>query len=164
MRAAMPAAPPALVDNRRQLADEQSVFQTVAMMQGVVAHGTGYEAGKGLGRTAIAGKTGTTQDFNDAWFVGFTPDLVTAVWIGFDNPSSLGDKETGGAVAAPVWHDFMAVALKDRPNLPFHMPDGLTLNTWAPNVTDAFKPGQVPGLSGPTIGGGDGDDSGRHRQ
>ena len=57
----------------------------VTMMQGVVQHGTGYEAGKGFNRP-IAGKTGTTQDFNDAWFVGFTPDLVTAVWIGFDTP------------------------------------------------------------------------------
>jgi penicillin-binding protein 1A len=150
-----PSRPPLLNDTRRQLADVQSVFQTVTMMQGVVAHGTGFEAGKGLNRLAIAGKTGTTQDFNDAWFVGFTPDLVTAVWIGFDNPSSLGKDETGGAVAAPIWHDFMAVALKDRPNLPFNLPDGMTLSTWAPNITDAFKPGEVPGQSGPTIGGGD---------
>ncbi len=147
--------PPRLNDNRRQVADAQSVFQTVTMMQGVVAHGTGYEAGKGLGRLAIAGKTGTTQDFNDAWFVGFTPDLVTAVWMGFDTPSSLGNGETGGTVVAPIWHDFMAVALKDRPNLPFHAPEGVTVATWAGNVTDAFKAGQVPGQSGPTIGGGD---------
>ncbi len=151
-----PSNPPMLTDTRRQIADPQSVFQTVEMMQGVVQHGTGYEAGKGLGRLAIAGKTGTTQDFNDAWFVGFTPDLVTAVWIGFDNPSSLGKDETGGAIAAPIWHDFMQVALKDRPNLPFRVPDGLTVNTWTGNVTDAFKPGQVPGQSGPTIGGGGG--------
>ena len=148
------ANPPVLTDTRRQIADPQSVFQTVEMMQGVVLHGTGYEAGKGLGRQAIAGKTGTTQDFNDAWFVGFTPDLVTAVWIGFDTPSSLGKDETGGAIAAPIWHDFMQVALKDRPNLPFRVPDGLTVNSWTANVTDAFKPGQVPGQSGPTIGGG----------
>ncbi len=150
-----PYRPPSLTDTRQQLADPQSVFQTVAMMQGVVAHGTGYEAGKGLNRIAIAGKTGTTQDFNDAWFVGFTPDLVTAVWVGFDNPSSLGENETGGVIAGPIWHDFMAAALKDRPNLPFKMPDGLTISTWAANVTDAFKAGQVPGQSGPTIGGGD---------
>ena len=145
-----------LTDTRRQIADPQSTFQTVAMMEGVVAHGTGYEAGKGLGRLGIAGKTGTTQDFNDAWFVGFTPDLVTAVWIGYDTPSSLGKDETGGVIAAPIWHDFMQVALKDRPNLPFRVPDGLTLSTWSANVTDAFKQGQVPGQSGPTIGGGGG--------
>ena len=76
-----PSHPPGLVDQRKQIADPPSVFQVVTMMQGVVLHGTGYEAGKGLNR-AIAGKTGTTQDFNDAWFVGFTPDLVTAVWVG----------------------------------------------------------------------------------
>ena len=155
-----PARPPAIGDDRRQLADPQSVFQVVTMLQGVVAHGTGTEAGHGLGRSAIAGKTGTTQDFNDAWFVGFTPDVVTAVWVGFDNPSSLGDKQTGGVVAAPIWHDFMAVALKDRPNLGFIMPEGLTLSTWAPNIADAFKDGEVPGDSGPTIGGTGGDTSG----
>ena len=154
------AHPPVLTDTRRQIADPQSTFQTVAMMEGVVAHGTGYEAGKGLGRLGIAGKTGTTQDFNDAWFVGFTPDLVTAVWIGYDTPSSLGKDETGGVIAAPIWHDFMQVALKDRPNLPFRVPDGLTLSTWSANVTDAFKPGQSPGQSGPTIGGGGGGGSG----
>ena len=152
---ANPSQPPQLGDVRAQLADPQSVFQTVMMMQGVVAHGTGFEAGKGLNRVAIAGKTGTTQDFNDAWFVGFTPVLVTAVWMGFDTPASLGKGETGGTVVAPIWHDFMEAALKDRPNLPFHVPDGLTIATWAPSVTDAFKVGQVPGQSGPTIGGGD---------
>ena len=151
--------PPTLSDGRKRIADAASVFQVVTMMQGVVTSGTGYEAGKGLNR-AIAGKTGTTQDFNDAWFVGFTPDLVTAVWIGFDNPSSLGTNETGGAIAAPIWHDFMAVALKDRPNLAFRVPDGVTLAKWSSGRTDAFKPDQVPGASGPTIGGGDGDTGG----
>ena len=154
-----PRVPPMLSDTHKQLADPLSVFQVVAMMEGVVQHGTGYEAAKGLGRP-VAGKTGTTQDFNDAWFVGFTPDLVTAVWIGFDTPSSLGDKETGGAIAAPIWHDFMAAALKNRPNLPFHTPDGLTMASWAPNITDAFKVGQVPGDSGPTIGGDAGGEGG----
>ncbi len=155
-----PSTPPSISDDRRQLADPQSVFQVVTMLQGVVAHGTGFEAGRGLNRQALAGKTGTTQDFNDAWFVGFTPDVVTAVWVGFDTPASLGDKNTGGVIAGPIWHDYMAVALKDRPNLGFPVPDGMTLNTWAPNMTDAFKPGEIPGDSGPTIGGGGGDDSG----
>jgi penicillin-binding protein 1A len=145
---------PQLTDERKQIADPQSVYQVVAMMQGVVSRGTGTEAGKGLGR-AIAGKTGTTQDFYDAWFVGFTPDLVTAVWVGFDNPASLGDKQTGGTIAAPIWHDYMAAALADRPKLTFRVPEDITLATWRAGVTDGFKPGQVPGLSGPTIGGGD---------
>ena len=150
-----PDQPPALSDERRQIADAPSVFQVVEMMQGVVSRGTGFEAGKGLGRP-IAGKTGTSQDFNDAWFVGFTPDLVTAVWVGFDNPASLGNNETGGALAGPIWHDFMAVALKGRPVLPFTPPPGVTIASYDSgygSVTDAFKPGQEPGASGPMASG-----------
>jgi penicillin-binding protein 1A len=156
-----PSHPPVITDQRKEIADPQSVFQVVTMMQGVVQRGTGYEAGKGLNR-AIAGKTGTTQDFNDAWFVGFTPDLVTAVWIGFDNPSSLGKDETGGAIAAPVWHDFMAFALRNRPNLKFVPPPGITMASWDSGfgtVTDAFKADQQPGAS-ESIGGGDSADAG----
>ena len=153
-----PARPPTITDRRRIIADAPSVFQIVTMMQGVVQRGTGYEAGKGLNR-AIAGKTGTSQDFNDAWFVGFTPDLVTAVWIGFDNNTSLGDKETGGSVSAPIFHDYMAVALKNRPSLTFRMPDGVKMASWetgSGSRTDAFKPGQTPGDTQGTIGGGEG--------
>lgn len=148
------AGPPTLDDTRTQIADPPSVFQLVTMMQGVVQRGTGSEAGKGMGRP-IAGKTGTSQDSNDAWFVGFTPDLVTAVWIGYDNPTSLGDKETGGAVAAPIWRNFMTVALKDRPVLSFAQPSGVTMARWdsgAGMVTDAFKPDQTPGASTPVSG------------
>ncbi len=148
--------PPVLTDNRKQVADAASAFQLVTMMQGVVQRGTGVAAGQGLGR-AIAGKTGTSQDFNDAWFVGFTPDLVTAVWIGFDTPTTLGNNETGGAVSAPVWHDFMAFALKNRPNLKFTPPPGVAMAAWdsgSGQVTDAFKPGQTPGASGPMGGAG----------
>ncbi len=154
-----PARPPQLTDDRRQAVDAASAFQTVTMMQGVVQRGTGYAAGKGLNR-AIAGKTGTSQDFIDNWFIGFTPDLVTAVWFGFDTPASLGDNETGGGNGAPVWHDFMEVALKSRPNLKFPVPPGVTLASWdsgSGSVTDAFKTGQTPGASGPIGGGGGGD-------
>ncbi len=143
-----------LGDTRKEIADPASVFQIVTMMQGVVAHGTGYEAGKGMNRP-IAGKTGTTQDFNDAWFIGFTPDLVTAVWIGFDNPTSLGDKETGGTVAAPIWRNYMTTALKDHPVLDFPQPPGVTMARWdtgSGSRTDAFKPDQAPGASGPVGG------------
>ena len=122
--------PPQIADDRPQIADPQSVFQLVTMMQGVVQRGTGVPAGAGLGRP-IAGKTGTTQDFTDAWFAGFTPDLVTVVWVGFDKPSSLGDNETGAAVAAPIWHDYMAVALRHRPILSFPQPPGVTMASWS---------------------------------
>jgi penicillin-binding protein 1A len=153
-----PAKPPTIVDNRKLIADPASTFQIVTMMQGVVQKGTGYAAGAGLNR-AIAGKTGTSQDFNDAWFVGFTPDLVTAVWIGFDDNGSLGEKETGGSVAAPIWHEYMAQALKGRPNLTFHAPEGVRMATWDSGFgprTDAFKPNQEPGSSQGVIGGGEG--------
>ena len=152
------SAMPALTDDRQQIADGASVFQLVTMMQGVVQRGTGVVAGKGLNRP-IAGKTGTTQDFNDAWFTGFTPDLVTAVWVGFDTPMSLGDNETGGHLAAPIWHDYMATALQGRPVLAFPVPNGVTMAQWDSGhgtITDAFKPGQVPGASNGTIGGGGG--------
>lgn len=149
------SAPPQLQDDRKQIADPQSVFQLITMMQGVVQRGTGAEVAKDLGRP-IAGKTGTSQDFTDAWFSGFTPDLVTTVWVGFDNPASLGNNQTGAHVAGPIWHDYMAAALKGRPVLNFPMPPGLTMAQWdsgTGQVTDAFKPDQVPGASGP-IGGG----------
>ncbi len=151
-----PDAPPDLSDNRKQVADPQSVYQVVNMMEGVVRRGTGVPAVAGIKRP-IAGKTGTSQDFQDAWFSGFTPDLVTVVWVGFDNPTSLGDNETGAAVAAPIWHDFMAAALQNRPVLNFPQPDGVTMASWdsgAGTVTDAFKPGQTPGASQPLNGGG----------
>jgi len=130
------------------------VFQLVTMMQGVTTRGTGTGVVAGLGHP-IAGKTGTTQDFTDAWFSGFTPDLVTTVWVGFDNPASLGNNETGAAVAGPIWREFMMVALKNRPVLQFQMPPGVTMASWdsgSGTVTDAFKPDQVPGSSRP-IGG-----------
>ena len=140
---------PALTDQRKEIADAASVFQLVTMMQGVTTRGTGVNVVAGLGHP-IAGKTGTTQDFTDAWFSGFTPDLVTTVWVGFDNPATLGNNETGAAVAGPIWHDFMAVALKNRPVLTFQPPPGVTMATWdsgSGTVTDAFKPDQVPGAS-----------------
>ncbi len=150
-----PAAPPDLALSGTQVADPQSVFQIVNMMEGVIQHGTGVPAGAGINRP-LAGKTGTTQDWQDAWFSGFTPDLVTVVWVGFDSPTTLGNGEQGAAVAAPIWHDFMAKALQGRPVLNFPQPDGVTMAQWNDGertVTDAFKPGQTPGASSPVDGG-----------
>ena len=154
-----PSRPPELTDTRKQIADAASVFQLVTMLQGAVQRGTGTAAAKGLNRP-IAGKTGTSQDFIDAWFSGFTPDLATTVWIGFDTPSSLGNNETGGGLAAPIFRDYMAAAMRDRPVLTFPVPPGVTMASWdsgAGTVTDAFKPNQVPGASaalGSGFGGG----------
>ncbi len=142
-----PAQPPDLTDPRAQLADPQSAYQVIKMMEGVVLYGTGRPVGAGIDRP-IAGKTGTTQDFKDGWFAGFTPDLVTVVWVGYDNPQSLGDKQDGAHVAGPIWHEFMSSVLHGRPVLDFRMPDGLTLASWGcgrHECVDAFRPDQIPG-------------------
>jgi penicillin-binding protein 1A len=94
-----------------------SAFQMTNIMEGVIQSGTAQKL-KVLNRP-IAGKTGTTNDYKDAWFIGFTPDLAVGVYIGYDQPSSLGHGETGGNLAAPVVRDFMREALADVPPVPF---------------------------------------------
>ena len=93
------------------------------MLEGVVQRGTGT-AVKAVGKP-FAGKTGTTNDWQDAWFVGFTPDLAAGVFVGYDEPSYLGSDETGGHLAAPIFRDFMIAALKDAPAKEFRTPAGL---------------------------------------
>ena len=115
--------PPAVMDMRPQIADPYAVATLTQMMEAVVSGGTGAAAGRGLNRP-IAGKTGTTQDYGDAWFSGFTPDLVTTVWVGYDANFSLGQHEEGGVLAAPIWHDYMVEAVKGRPVLKFQPPAG----------------------------------------
>lgn len=140
---------PAFTDKRAVLASPQSSYQVVTMMRDVMEHGTGRRAQEGIDRP-LAGKTGTTQDYKDAWFAGFSPDLVTVVWVGFDTPRSLGKHETGARVAAPIWNRIMKEALADRPRLDFAKPDGVTLARYYSGripAVDAFKPGQIPGLS-----------------
>jgi penicillin-binding protein 1A len=100
------------------VADPYADRTLIDLLINVVQAGTGRAAGAGFNRP-IAGKTGTTQDWGDAWFSGFTPDLVTTVWIGYDNNYSLGRHEEGGVVAAPIWHEFMTEAFKGRPVLQF---------------------------------------------
>jgi penicillin-binding protein 1A len=143
-------APPALFDPRPQVASAASVFQVVKMMEGVILHGTGARVGLGFDRP-LAAKTGTSQDYNDGWFAGFTPDLVTVVWMGFDTPRTLGDEQDGAHTAGPIWHDFMMGALKDIPPHDFRQPDGVTVDRWPcgpHDCDDAFKPDQEPGAAG----------------
>jgi penicillin-binding protein 1A len=145
---------PVIPDTREQVADPGSAFQIVTMLQGVVERGTGT-AVKAVGKP-IAGKTGTTNDWRDAWFVGFTPDLVAGVYVGFDDPDSLGDDETGGHVAAPIFRDFMIAVLKDVPATAFRTPSGMRLYRVSaatglpvggnePAIYEAYKPGTEPG-------------------
>jgi penicillin-binding protein 1A len=145
---------PVVPDTREQVADPGSAYQMVTMLEGVVQRGTGT-AVKAVGKP-IAGKTGTTNDWRDAWFVGFTPDLVAGVYVGFDDPDSLGNDETGGHVAAPIFRDFMIAALKDAPATEFRMPPGmriyrvsaatgLPVGAGEPAIYEAYKPGTEPG-------------------
>jgi penicillin-binding protein 1A len=104
----------------------------------------------------LAGKTGTTNDAKDVWFVGFSPDLAVGVFLGYDQPKSLGNAATAGQYAAPVFRDFMQMALKDKPATPFRVPPGIKLirvsaatgtragGEGAGTILEAFKPGQSP--------------------
>ena len=114
---------PTVNDNREQVNDPRTVYQMVSILEGVVQRGTATKL-KDLNRP-LAGKTGTTNDSKDAWFIGFSPDLVVGVYVGYDEPKQLGGKETGASVAVPVFKQFMAEALKDAPIIPFRVPPGV---------------------------------------
>lgn len=124
------------------------------LMEGVIQHGTGQRA-RVLGRP-IAGKTGTSSDYADAWFIGYSPSLLAAVWVGFDDKTSLGKNETGARAALPIWISFMESALREMPGEKFKVPEGITfvkvdLETGLPPTGDAkevileaFADGNVP--------------------
>ena len=104
--------------------DVRNAFIMTSMMQDVIRAGTATRA-KQLGRADIAGKTGTTNDQNDAWFAGFNAKQVAVAWMGYDQPHSLGKNETGGKAALPIWIHYMATALKGIPDVPYIAPDGI---------------------------------------
>jgi penicillin-binding protein 1A len=137
--------PPELPDDRPQVLDPMVAYQMVSLMEGVVRRGTGSAVSK-VGKP-LAGKTGTTNDGRDVWFVGFSPDLAAGVYIGFDQPRTLGEKATGGTLSAPIFRDFMLAALKDKPATPFRVPPGIRL------VRVNYKTGQrvQPGDTGRVI-------------
>lgn len=119
------AAPPDIPDNREEIEDPRTAYQMVSIMTGVVQRGTAARL-RDLG-FPLAGKTGTTNDAKDAWFIGFTPDLVAAVYVGFDDPKPLGSHETGASVAVPIFKEFMGEAMKGKPAVPFRQPPGLRM-------------------------------------
>jgi penicillin-binding protein 1A len=148
---------PQLVDRREQVLDTMTAYQITSMLEGVVQAGTATvlkEVGK-----PIAGKTGTTNEAKDAWFVGFSPDLAVAVYMGYDKPRPLGrgNSATGGHLAAPIARDFMKLALADKPATPFKIPAGIKLvrvdaktgmragpGDTGRTIMEAFKPGTAP--------------------
>lgn len=145
---------PEVVDNREQVLDPMTAYQITTMMEGVIKHGTAY--GRIKLDTDVAGKTGTTNDEKDCWFVGFTPSLVAGLYIGFDDPAPLGRGMTGGALAAPIFNEFMQAVTKNQKPEKFIMPDGMKLiavnrktgmaaTAGDPNtIMEAFKPGTGP--------------------
>jgi len=146
---------PQLVDRREQVLDVLTAYQITSMMEGVVQGGTAI-ALKEVGKP-IAGKTGTSNEAKDLWFVGFSPDLVVGLYVGYDKPRSLGRTAQAGHTAAPIARDFMKLALADKPAIPFKIPAGIKLvrvdaksgMRAAPGQTggvilEAFKPGTAP--------------------
>lgn len=146
---------PQLPDDRQQVIDPMTAYQVVSMLEGVVVRGTGSLIWKKVGKP-LAGKTGTTNEEKDAWFIGFSPDVAMGIYIGYDNPQPMGHGETGGELAAPIFADFFKMALKDKPAIPFRLPPDIrqvrvnkhTGQRTDPSDPDAimeyFKPGTEP--------------------
>jgi penicillin-binding protein 1A len=153
-----PASPYPLPDDPDQVMDPRVAFVMTHLMTEVVAYGTGHEA-KNLNRAA-AGKTGTTNEYIDAWFMGFTPEVVTGVWVGNDSPNKpIGPQETGARAALPVWLSYMREAVKGYPDSDFPVPPGVVFASIDPNtgklvpansagaIREAFIQGTEPGES-----------------
>lgn len=136
---APPGSWPLQVRRAPRVISEENAFIMNSMMQNVITNGTGRRALE-LGRADLAGKTGTTNDFRDAWFSGFTPDLVATTWIGFDQPTSLGPGEVGGRAALPIWVDFMRVALKGVPERPLPVPAGVVAESVDRDTGEPIEP------------------------
>ncbi len=145
---------PEFADVREQVMSPYTAYQITSMLEGVVERGTGKKML--VLNKPVAGKTGTSNDERDAWFIGYTPDLAVGVYIGYDNPKPMGKKRTGGELAAPVVADFMKLALKDKAAIPFRVPRAIELIPInAANgkrsifgeegvILEAFKPGDEP--------------------
>jgi penicillin-binding protein 1A len=143
---------PKLVDNAEQVLDPLTAYQITSIMEGVIQRGTGVSI-RDVGKH-LAGKTGTTNDAKDLWFVGFSPDLAVGVYLGYDKPRSMGDSAQAALYAAPIFRDFMKMALANKPDTPFRVPPGIKLisvdvksgmrSTGAGSIMEAFKPGTSP--------------------
>ena len=153
---------PTLLDRREQVLDPMTAYQITSMLEGVVQRGTGTvvrEVGK-----PVAGKTGTTNDEKDVWFIGYSPDLTVGVYVGYDKPRHLGRGATGGHIAAPIVKEFLKVALAEKPAVPFRVPPGIKLIRIDAKtgmragggdgrvILEAFKPGTAPPDSYSVIG------------
>ena len=148
---------PLIADNRAQIIDPRTAYQIVSLLQGVVQRGTGRSVAV-IGKP-LAGKTGTSNESKDVWFIGFSPDLTCGVFVGYDDPKTLGKFEQGATVAAPIFRDFMKEALADVPPIPFRVPPGIvfvpvdaisgaqTSEGASGSIEEAFKAGTEPGAA-----------------
>ena len=125
-----------------RIIDERTAFILTNMLQDVIKRGTGRRA-LAMGRTDLAGKTGTTNESKDSWFSGYNADYTTTVWSGFDQPESLGRMEFGGTVALPIWMNYMSVALKDKPAHLLPEPAGILTLRVDPITGRAASPGNA---------------------
>jgi penicillin-binding protein 1A len=156
--------PPELPDTRPQVENPQTAYQMTSMLEGVIQRGTGQII-KSV-PVPLAGKTGTSSEERDAWFMGYSPNLVVGVFVGYDNPTPLGHAETGGRTAAPIFRDIMQQEIGGDPAIPFRIPPGINLvkidyktgqlaSSNDPNVIlEAFKEGTEPQTTstGPSVG------------
>jgi len=144
---------PKLVDKREDpVIDELTAYQITSIMEGVIQRGTGVSI-KAVGKH-LAGKTGTTNEAKDLWFIGYSPDLCVGVFLGYDRPRSMGDHAQAALYAAPIFRDFMMVELKDKPDTPFRVPPGIKLISVDPrsgmrsggagSILEAYRPGTAP--------------------
>ncbi|MCI5047075.1 MAG: penicillin-binding protein 1A [Aquisalinus sp.] len=133
---------PFIPDTRQQVIDPRTAYQMVSMLEGVTRSGTGASIGQ-LVDKPIAGKTGTTNDYKDAWFVGFSPDLAVGIFVGFDMPQTMGQGEGGGIVAAPIFGEFMAEALAEETGVPFRIPSGIRLVRVNAKTGKPARPGET---------------------
>jgi penicillin-binding protein 1A len=130
-------------DEALRVIDARNAFIMDNMMQDVTRVGTAARAAR-LGRSDLAGKTGTTNEFVDAWFAGYQPTLVAIAWVGYDQPKTLGKNQTGGVVALPIWVSYMEKALKDVPEMPREMPPGIVVLPTGPYPTAGGESRMVP--------------------
>ena len=115
---------PKIEEKEEFVIDRKVAYQMTSMLEGVIQRGTGKKIA--TLKIPLAGKTGTTNDNKDAWFIGFSPDLVVGVYVGYDHPKSLGYKETGSKVAVPIFKEFMKKALFKKNKIPFRIPSGIS--------------------------------------
>ncbi len=132
--------PPAVIDESMRAIDARNAFVMTQLLGEVTRSGTAARVYATFKRTDLAGKTGTTNDSMDAWFAGYQPNLTAVVWIGYDNPRKLGDRETGGGLALPVWMEYMQHALRKLPEQTAEVPEGLIQrgNDW---MFEEYGPG-----------------------